>query len=233
MELTNEFRVAVPAAKTWEFLTDVERVAPCLPGATLLSVDGDEFTGAVKVKVGPITVSYKGEAAFVEKDAAAQRMVLKANGKEMRGNGNAAAVVAAQLKDEGDATSVVITTDLTISGKAAQFGRGVLSDVASNLIGQFAKSLEAELIGGSAAAAQTPSATNQPAAAGQTDTGDSVDLLKVMAVPMAKRAAPAIAALAAGAAIGFLLGRRNRKAQIHPAALKADDLLAALTRLVS
>ena len=233
MELTNEFRVAVPAAKTWEFLTDVERVAPCLPGATLLSVDGDEFTGAVKVKVGPITVSYKGEAAFVEKDAAAQRMVLKANGKETRGNGNAAAVVAAQLKDEGDATSVVITTDLTISGKAAQFGRGVLSDVASNLIGQFAKSLEADLIGGSAAAAQTSGVTNQPAAAAQPDAGDSVDLLRVVAVPMAKRAAPAVAALAAGAAIGFLLGRRNRKAQIHPAALKADDLLAALTRLVS
>ena len=130
MELNNEFRVAVPAAKTWEVLTDVERVAPCLPGATLLSVDGDEFTGAVKVKVGPITVSYKGDAAFLEKDASAQRVVLKANGKETRGNGNAAAVVTAQLKDEGDATSVVITTDLTISGKAAQFGRGVLADVA-------------------------------------------------------------------------------------------------------
>ncbi len=111
MELNNEFRVAVPAAKTWEFLTDVDRVAPCLPGATLLSVDGDDFTGAVKVKVGPITVSYKGEAGFHEKDAAAQRMVLKANGRETRGNGSAAAVVTAQLKDEGDATSVVITTD--------------------------------------------------------------------------------------------------------------------------
>jgi carbon monoxide dehydrogenase subunit G len=233
VELTNEFRVAVPAVKTWEFLTDVERVAPCLPGATLLSVDGDEFTGAVKVKVGPITVSYKGEAAFVEKDAAAQRMVLKANGKETRGNGNAAAVVTAQLKDEGDATSVVITTDLTISGKAAQFGRGVLADVSSNLIGQFARTLEADLLGGSAAGAQTSSTTSQPAVAAQPDTGDSVDLLKVVAVPMAKRAAPAIVALAAGAAIGFLLGRRNRKAQIHPAALGADDLLAALTRLVS
>jgi carbon monoxide dehydrogenase subunit G len=232
MELNNEFRVAVPAAKTWEVLTDVERVAPCLPGATLLSVDGDEFTGAVKVKVGPITVSYKGEAAFQERDAAAQRMVLKANGKETRGNGNAAAVVTAQLKDEGDATSVLITTDLTISGKAAQFGRGVLADVAANLIGRFAKSLEAQLLGGSApAGAQTPGATSQPAA--DADAGDSVDLLKVVAVPMAKRAAPAVAALAAGAAIGFLWGRRNRKAQMHPAALKADDLLAALTRLVS
>ena len=232
MELTNEFRVAVPAAKTWEFLTDVERVAPCLPGATLLSVGGDEFTGAVKVKVGPITVSYKGEAAFVEKDTAAQRMVLKANGKETRGNGNAAAVVTAQLKDEGDATNVVITTDLTISGKAAQFGRDVLSDVGTNLIGQFAKALEADLLGGSAPRAQTPGATSQPTAAAAADADDSVDLLKVVAVPMAKRAAPALAALAAGAAIGFLIGRRTRKAQIHPAALKADDLLAALSRLV-
>jgi uncharacterized protein len=208
VELNNEFRVAVPAAKTWEFLTDVERVAPCLPGATLLSVDGDEFTGAVKVKVGPITVSYKGEAAFQEKDATAQRMVLRANGKETRGNGNAAAVVTAQLKDEGDATSVVITTDLTISGKAAQFGRGVLADVAGNLIGQFAKALEADLLGG-APAAQTTSTASEPTATAAA--GDSVDLLKVVAVPMAKRAAPALVALVAGAAIGFLLGRRNRQ----------------------
>lgn len=226
MELNNEFRVAVPVARTWEVLTDVERVAPCLPGATLLSVDGDEFTGAVKVKVGPITVSYKGEAAFVEKDAAAQRVVLKANGKETRGNGNAAAVVTAQLKDEGDATSVVITTDLTISGKAAQFGRGVLADVAGNLIAQFAKALEADLLGG-APVTQTITATSQPAAA---EAGDSVDLLKVVAVPMAKRAAPAIAALAAGALVGFLLGRRKRRprAQQLP-----EELLAALSRLLS
>jgi carbon monoxide dehydrogenase subunit G len=222
VELNNEFRVAVPAAKTWEVLTDVERVAPCLPGATLLSVDGDQFTGAVKVKVGPITVSYKGEAAFVEKDAAAQRVVLKANGKETRGNGSAAAVVTAQLKDEGDSTNVVITTDLTISGKAAQFGRGVLADVAGNLIGQFARALETNILGGAPAAAQTASAPTQPQV---VDSGDSVDLLKVVAMPMAKRAAPALAALAAGGVIGFLLGRRRNR--------RSDDLLAALSRLVS
>ena len=211
MELNNEFRVAVPAAKTWEVLTDVERVAPCLPGATLLSVDGDEFTGAVKVKVGPITVSYNGDAAFLEKDASAQRVVLKANGKETRGNGNAAAVVTAQLKDEGDATSVAITTDLTISGKAAQFGRGVLADVAGNLITQFAKALEADMVGGSVpASAQTLSAPSEPMVTTQTDGGDSVDLFKVVAVPMAKRAAPALTALVAGGLIGFLLGRRKR-----------------------
>lgn len=225
MELNNEFRVGVPAAKTWEVLTDVERVAPCLPGATLLSVDGDEFTGAVKVKVGPITVSYKGEAAFLEKDAAAQRVVLKANGKETRGNGNAAAVVTAQLKDEGDATSVVITTDLTISGKAAQFGRGVLGEVAGNLIAQFAKALETDILGGSPAATTAAPTAETVSAASQPGAGDSVDLLKVMAVPMAKRAAPAIAALAAGGVIGFLLGRRRNR--------RSDDLLEALSRLVS
>ncbi|MGH3967602.1 MAG: SRPBCC family protein, partial [Mycobacterium sp.] len=202
MELNNEFRVAVPPAKTWEVLTDVERVAPCLPGATLLSVDGDEFTGAVKVKVGPITVSYKGIASFLEKDAAAQRVVLKADGKETRGNGNAAAVVTAQLKDQGNATTVVITTELTISGKAAQFGRGVLADVATNLIGQFAKRLEDNLLG----SAQTRSTTSNVVEAADTD---SVDLVKVMALPLAKRAAPVLAGRAVGAALGFVVGRRR------------------------
>lgn len=227
MELNNEFRVAVPAAKTWEVLTDVERVAPCLPGATLLSVDGDDFTGAVKVKVGPITVSYKGIATFQEKDAAAQRVVLKAEGKETRGNGNAAAIVTAQLKEEGDATRVVINTDLTISGKAAQFGRGVLADVASNLIGQFAKSLEASVLGDGATAAPPAEAITATA---QPDAGESIDMLKVVALPLAKRAAPVAAGLAAGLAVGLLLGRRRRKA---PAAVLADDLQAALARLLS
>ena len=132
MELNNEFRVAVPSAKVWEMFTDGERVAPCLPGATLLSADGDTFHGAVKVKVGPITVSYKGTATYKEKDVAGQRIVLRAEGKETRGSGTAAATVTAQLKDEGDATHVGITTDLAISGKAAQFGRGVLADVANS-----------------------------------------------------------------------------------------------------
>lgn len=235
MELNNEFRVAVPAAKTWEFITDVERVAPCLPGATLLSVDGDDFTGAVKVKVGPITVSYKGVASFQEKDATAQRIVLKAEGKETRGNGTAAALVTAQLKDEGDATHVVITTDLAISGKAAQFGRGVLADVSGNLIAQFAKSLETELLGGAApdpAASQNGSSAPRAAAAPQADAGDSVDLLKVVALPVAKRFGPVLAAAAAAGALGFLAGRRRRRASTAAGVL-TDDLAAALARLLS
>ncbi|MDT5214385.1 MAG: uncharacterized protein QOK18_2624 [Mycobacterium sp.] len=223
MELHNEFRVAVPAAKTWEVLTDVERVAPCLPGATLLSVDGDEFTGAVKVKVGPITVSYQGVAAFQEKDAAAQRVVLKANGKETRGNGNAAAVVTAQLKDEGPTgTLVSITTDLTISGKAAQFGRGVLADVSGNLIAQFAKRLEADLLGDAA-----PASVAAASVVAEHDSVESVDLLKVVALPVAKRFGPVAAGVAAGVAVGFLVGRRKRKAP-PPASAELQALLARL-----
>jgi carbon monoxide dehydrogenase subunit G len=234
MELVNDFRVPVSADAAWKVLTDVERVAPCIPGAQLLSVDGDDFTGAVKVKVGPITVSYKGEAAFQEKDEAAQRVVIKANGKETRGNGTAAALVTAQLKDEGDATSVVITTDLTISGKAAQFGRGVLADVSSHLIDQFAKNLEADLLGGSASqapAAEISSAADQPAAAAPQDNAiNSLALVKAIAPSLAKRYAPLAAGVAAGVAVGFLLGRRKRKS---PAAAVAEDLQATLLRLLS
>lgn len=226
MELNNEFRVAVPAATTWQVLTDVERVAPCIPGAQLLSVHGDDFTGAVKVKVGPITVSYKGEATFQEKDETARRVVIKATGKETRGSGSAAALVTAKLKDEGEATRVIITTDLTISGKAAQFGRGVLADVSTNLVGQFARNLEADLIGGSPAAAAGP-VTSAPTTT--TEAADTVDLLKVVAAPMARRFSPIIAALAAGAAVGFLIGRRKRA---HPAADLADELQAAVARLL-
>ncbi|MDP9167171.1 MAG: SRPBCC family protein [Actinomycetota bacterium] len=230
MELNNEFRVAVPAATTWAVLTDVDRVARCLPGATLLTVDGDDFTGAVKVKVGPITVSYRGEAAFLEKDGAAQRVVLKANGKETRGNGSAAATVTAQLKDEGSAgTLVSISTDLTISGKAAQFGRGVLADVSTNLITQFAKNLEADLLGGSAPAGDGAKTAVQTAAPAE----DSVDLLKVVALPVAKRAAPVVVAAVAAAGVGFLLGRRGRRTSAAPIALRPEDIAAALQRLLS
>jgi carbon monoxide dehydrogenase subunit G len=225
VELNNEFRVAVPAATTWEVLTDVERVAPCLPGATLLTVDGDDFTGAVKVKVGPITVSYKGLATYREKDEAARRIVLRAEGKETRGNGTAAATVTAQLKDEGDATTVLITTDLAISGKAAQFGRGVLADVSGNLIEQFARSLEAELLGRTAPTGETSRGTTTPAA---QPAADSVNLVKVVAAPLAKRFGPVLAAAAAAGTVGFLIGRRKRTA---PAAIPTE-LQVLLDRLL-
>lgn len=212
MEFANEFRVPVSIDQAWEVLTDVERVVPCIPGAALLSVDGDEFTGTVEVKVGPIAMQYKGNASFQDKDAATHRAVIRANGKESRGQGNASATITAELKDQGDDTSCVLTTDLTISGKAAQFGRGVLADVATKLIGQFAERLEADLLTGSTTlspnvspAAEAP----QTPAAPRTDEAASVDLLSVVAVPVAKRVLPVVGALAVGVAIGYLLGRRR------------------------
>jgi uncharacterized protein len=209
VELVNEFRVPVSIGRAWEVLTDVERIAPCIPGAQLLGIDGDDFTGAVKVKVGPITVQYKGKASFEEKDASAHRAVIKANGKETRGQGNAAAVVTAELKDEGDSTSCVLTTDLTISGKAAQFGRGVLSDVATKLIGQFAERLEADLLAASAVSSNGQTPATPLVSAVKPDDAASVDLLSVVAVPVAKRVLPVAAGLAVGMAIGYLAGRRR------------------------
>jgi carbon monoxide dehydrogenase subunit G len=206
MELVNEFRVPVPADQAWEVLTDIERIAPCLPGAQLLSVDGDEFSGAVKVKVGPITVQYKGKAAFQQKDKPARRAVIKASGKETRGQGNAAAVVTAKLKENGSSTTCFLTTDLTISGKAAQFGRGVLADVATKLIGQFADRLAADVL--STRDQARPEADVLPAA-GRTDEAASVDLLSVAGRPVARRALPVLAGLVVGAVIGWLLGRRR------------------------
>src|SRR5881409_859810 len=125
MELTNEFRVGVPPAHAWAVLTDVERIAPCMPGAQLQEVEGEEYRGVVKVKVGPVTAQYKGKATFVERDEAGYKAVLKAEGRDTRGQGNASAIITAQLAQEGDGTQVKVITDLTITGRAAQFGRGV------------------------------------------------------------------------------------------------------------
>lgn len=148
MELNNEFRVAVPVADAWNVLTDVERIAPMLPGAQLQEVEGDEYRGVVKVKVGPITAQYKGTATFVEKDEAAGRVVLKATGRDTRGQGNASALITATMTPDGEATKVNVATELTVTGKVAQFGRGVLADVSSKLIGQFVDALEADLLSG-------------------------------------------------------------------------------------
>lgn len=145
MELTNDFRVGVPVERAWEVLTDVELIAPCMPGAQLQEVEGDEYRGIVKVKVGPVTAQYKGAARFVEKDEAARRIVLRAEGRETRGQGNAAATITAQLQPDGDGTAVSVVTDLTVTGRVAQFGRGVMADVSSKLLGQFVECLEGKL----------------------------------------------------------------------------------------
>lgn len=146
MELSNEFEVRAPIDQAWNVLTDLERIAPCLPGAQLQEVEGDEYRGVVKIKVGPITAQYKGAAHFVEKDDEAHRAVLSASGRDTRGQGNASAAIVAQLTDHGDTTHVSVLTDLTITGKVAQFGRGVIGDVSAKLLTQFVENLEAKVL---------------------------------------------------------------------------------------
>lgn len=164
MELNNEFRVGVTVPEAWKVLTDVERIAPMLPGAQLQEVEGDEYRGVVKVKVGPITAQYKGAATFVEQDEKAGKVVLKASGRDTRGQGNASALITATMTPDGDATRVTVVTDLTVTGKVAQFGRGVLAEVSSKLIGQFVDTLEADL-----AASGTAGAEEAPADAAPTE----------------------------------------------------------------
>ena len=146
MELTNEFTVGVPVERAWQVLTDVEGIAPCMPGAELQEVAGDEYRGIVKVKVGPITAQYKGAARFVELDEGGRRAVLRAEGRDTRGQGNANATITATLVPDGDGTRVSVLTDLAVTGRVAQFGRGVLADVSAKLLGQFVSCLESTVL---------------------------------------------------------------------------------------
>ena len=169
MELNNEFSVSVPVDQAWAVLTDLERIAPCMPGAQLQEVEGDEYRGIVKVKVGPITAQYRGSARFVELDKDGHRAVLKAEGRDTRGQGNASATVVATLVPGGSSTTVGIQTDLSVTGKVAQFGRGVLADVSAKLLDQFVKRLEADVLSGESAGEPTGGPV------GETSRGLSVE----------------------------------------------------------
>jgi uncharacterized protein len=173
MDLTNDFRVDVPVPEAWKVLTDVERIAPLLPGAQLQEVEGDEYRGVVKVKVGPITAQYKGAATFVERDEAAGRVVLKASGRDTRGQGNATALITATMKPDGDGTQVSVVTDLTVTGKVAQFGRGVMAEVSSKLLGQFVDALEADIASVGQTSGSADSTNGDPSGNGAASAADS------------------------------------------------------------
>jgi uncharacterized protein len=162
MELKNAFHVSVPIDVAWAALTDLERVAPCMPGAELKEVEGDEYRGIVKVKVGPISAQYKGSSRFVEKDEDQHRAVLLAEGRDTRGQGNASATVTALATADGDGTTVSLVTDLTITGKVAQFGRSVMGDVSAKMLGEFADRLEASVLSQSPASEAKETAPETP-----------------------------------------------------------------------
>ena len=146
MQLDHSFTVPVPVEAAWDALVDFERVAPCLPGASLTSIDGDVLQGAVKVKLGPVMLNYKGSATILEKDVAMRRMVMDGRAKDSRGNGTAAATITAHLEEESaQSTRVSVTTELNITGRPAQFGRGMMQDVGNKVLGQFADRLGDQL----------------------------------------------------------------------------------------
>ncbi|HEY6933387.1 MAG TPA: SRPBCC family protein [Marmoricola sp.] len=172
MELTHDFTVPASVEDTWQALTDIEGVAGCFPGATVTSVEGDSFKGTVKVKLGPIALTYNGSGEFTGKDESARRMTLAAKGKDKRGNGTAGADVTATMEADGEQTRVKVVTELQITGKPAQFGRGVIQDVSDKLLGQFTQCLEQRLAGPSPAEATAAEATAAEATAAEAAGGD-------------------------------------------------------------
>ncbi len=216
MDLNNDTEVNSPVEEVWAAINDVERITPCLPGAQLQEIEGDEFRGIVKVKVGPITVQYKGKATFKEVDKDNWRVVIKGDGRDTRGAGNVSALIAVTLLPLGDSlTQLNVDTDLTITGKIAQFGRGAIADVSTKLMGQFADNLGALLNSddsestpdGSAedsAAAQSDSVPESSESEDGSDTGirriespapEAVDLLEIAGTPVLKRLAVPAAAI--------------------------------------
>jgi len=205
MELTNDFTVNAPIDQAWDTLTDVERIAPCLPGAQLTEIEGDTYRGLVKVKVGPITAQFKGQASFVEKDEAAHRAVLKAEGRDTGGKGNASALITAQLETvEQELTKVTVATDLTITGKVAQFGRGALADVSEKLLKQFVTNLESSVLthggGGNGASAEATAPTGTDVTAGNGASAATEHAVTDAPAPPAAPAAEATSAAPAEAA---------------------------------
>ena len=200
MDLNHQFTVAVPVEDAWRILTDVERIAPCLPGAQLKEIEGETYRGIVKVKVGPIQAQFKGQASFIERDDVAHKIVLKGEGRDTTGKGNAAAVITAEMTavDESN-TAVTVNTDLSVTGKVAQFGRGAMADISDKLLAQFVVNLNALI-------AEQPTteahAQSQQAPTEGVRTIESADvaplnLLSAAGSPILKRAIPVVVVVVA------------------------------------
>jgi carbon monoxide dehydrogenase subunit G len=237
MRFEHEFTVPVPIEQAWAVLLDVERVAPCLPGAALDVFEGEEFTGRMKVKVGPITVTYRGSATFEDVDKDAHTLTLRASGKEARGSGTAAATVKARLTPGDGSTAVAVETTFNVTGRPAQFGRGVMAEVGSKLIDRFAVNL-AELLAEPVPEppkdgtpkdetlkdealkdepdrhlAAVPEPEVRPSGTTRTSLTpdeEALNLLEIAGRPLLKRVAPVLGGLAALLLLGWLIRRLTR-----------------------
>ncbi|PYI65217.1 carbon monoxide dehydrogenase [Arthrobacter livingstonensis] len=239
MELKHHFSVPSPLADTWHSFNQLEEIAPCFPGAVLTSVDGDSFTGTVKVKLGPIAMMYAGTGEFLSRDEDTHTVVIHATGKDKRGNGTAGATVTARLSADGDGTTVDVTTDMNITGKPAQFGRGVIQDISDKLLEQFVQCVidkagagpEPAVVEPAVVETGTPAAGAGPTVAGPTAPEPAgapvpkpaakhlptaapaaeLDLGSAMWPVLAKRFAPAALAIVGAIVVALCLRKRKRK----------------------
>ena len=215
MEMSNEIEVNASASDVWAAFNDVERIAPCLPGAQLTEIEGEEYRGVVKVKVGPVNAQYKGKATFTERDQDAMKVVILAEGRETRGQGNASATITATVEALGDdRTKVGVTTDLKITGKVAQIGRNLIPDVSAKIMDQFADNLESMLSDSSsddASSESDASANDSEVRSVSSPEPEAVDLLDVAAPPVAKRFGPIAGVIAALWIIRRIFKRKKKK----------------------
>lgn len=222
MKIQNEIEVSAPPDDLFEVLADVERVAPLLPGATLEGKeDDDTYVGTVKVKVGPIAVSYRGSIYFQELDHDARRAVMRASGQEINGQGSTEATITATVTGSDSASVLTMDTDMEVRGKVAQFGRGAIGNVSQKILDQFARNLEAQVLAGGEQedgqpddAADSEGAERPDAASARTTAAapageDSLDLLSIVGAPGLRQAAPALLGFVLGLLIGSLLGARG------------------------
>jgi len=220
MILDNEFRVSVPIERAWEVLTDIPLITPCLPGAELTGHEDDEFTGKIKIKVGPVTSHFAGKALLTVRDEQARHVEIQADGRDSKGSGNASAKITADMSEDGEGTKVTIHTDLKISGKVAQFGKGMIAEVSGKLIGQFVDCIENRLLGDgviddvAAQSAATSVAGTSDAATAEAQNSapepvEALDLMELAGNSVYKRLAPVGAVIVLLILARFLFRRRS------------------------
>ncbi|MGF7123619.1 SRPBCC family protein [Rhodococcus sp. AG1013] len=211
MKIADEFTVDAPIDRAWEVLTDLEGIAPLLPGATMTGREGDDYLGTVKIKVGPVTSEFAGRASFASKDEQSHTAVIDARGREKRGSGNAAATITARLHEDGGATRVTVDTDMKIVGKLAQFGSGMIAQVSEKLMGQFAASLEDKLASDSAEPAAPNDVVPIPMPVGSAAPPEvqPIDLIELAGGSTARRALPWIVAVVAAVVVFTILRSRR------------------------
>ncbi len=233
MKIQNEIEISAPPDELFDLLSDPERVAPCMPGASLEGKDDDSYEGTVKLKVGPITASYQGTLHFVELDRENRRAVMRASGQETSGQGNAEATITASVSGSDSQSVLTMETDMEVRGKAAQFGRGALGNVSQKILQQFARNLESQVLSGKegeepSEETATAGGTETEGTAPSRDAGatrqtarpvaalggeDSLDVFSVVGGPMLRQAAPAVAGLVLGLLIGnFAASRKTLRA---------------------